>query len=182
MSSTWFSGLAIYLAAGSLGAAATPRLDRSRSICAWAASFLLKWIQSPLATTGGIMAAGVVWALRRRLDFRAGMLFVETSPGDGALALGAVSWTGSLCFDPDGRIPYSLAHHESLHSRTVAATGELGFYLTYLTLGSCWAKVEGAPWNGLSHTGCGNPFEKAAHTFTGDPGVAVPASRPGRRS
>lgn len=64
------------------------------------------------------------------------------------------------------------ARHEATHSRTVAAIGELGFYLTYVTIGAIWGAAQGGSWNDLNATGAGNPFEKTAHTFTDAPGTA----------
>ncbi|MGH3814247.1 MAG: hypothetical protein ACRDUV_17655, partial [Pseudonocardiaceae bacterium] len=82
------------------------------------------------------------------------------------------AWTQSGRFTPDGTVPDSLARHEATHSRTVAALGELGFYVTYVTIGAIWGGVQGGSWNNLNAAGCGNPFEKTAHTFTGDPATA----------
>ncbi|MGH3590657.1 MAG: hypothetical protein ACRDRF_06450, partial [Pseudonocardiaceae bacterium] len=65
-----------------------------------------------------------------------------------------------------GTVPDNLARHESTHSRTVAAIGELGFYLSYVTIGALWGSAQGGSWNDLNAAGCGNPFEKTAHTFT----------------
>jgi hypothetical protein len=70
-------------------------------------------------------------------------------------------------------VPDNLARHESMHSRTVADIGELGFYLTYVTLGAIWGTVQGGSWNDLNAAVCGNPFEKTAHTFTGDPATPL---------
>jgi hypothetical protein len=64
-------------------------------------------------------------------------------------------------------MPDNLAGHESVHSRTVAAIGELGFYVTYVAIGAIWGLAQGGSWNNLNAGGCGNPFEKTAHTFTG---------------
>jgi len=158
--------------AGLLGAALTPLLDESEDRPRWAASFLLKWMRSPLASTAGLLAAGTARLLGRPVDFRRGMLFVDVGPGGGALALGGVAWCRARCFGKDRCTTDALARHEAVHSRTVAAVGELGFYLTYLTAGVVWAKVQGGPWNGLTADGCGQPFEKTAHTYTGDPAAA----------
>jgi hypothetical protein len=169
------AGLIIFTGAGLLGAVLTPALDNSNRPVAWFLSLLIKWVQSPLTTAIGLIAALVVAISRGKVDFRRGMLFIEAGPGGGALALGAVAWTQSRRFGPDGTVPGDLARHEAQHSRTVAAIGELGFYLTYVTIGAIWGVAEGGSWNGLNPvTGCGNPFEKTAHTFTNNPGTAVP--------
>lgn len=168
--------LTIWAAASLLGSIFTPLLDNSDSGVAWFFSFLLKWIQSPITTTIGLIAAAVVAIGGGKVDFRRGMLFVEVGPGGGALTLGAVAWTQSGRFDSSGRVPDNLARHEAFHSRTVATVGELGFYFTYVTVGAIWAAAQGGPWNSLNSAGCGNPLEKTAHTFTGDPAVAVSAS------
>ncbi|MGH8921820.1 MAG: hypothetical protein ACRD0H_26345, partial [Actinomycetes bacterium] len=60
--------------------------------------------------------------------------------------------------------------------RTVAAIGELGFSVTYVTIGAIWGSAQGGSWNDLNATGYGNPFEKTAHTFTDDPAPARSAS------
>ncbi len=169
------AGLIIFAAAGLLGAIATPLLDKSNSPVAWFFSFLIKWAQSPLTTTVGLVAAAVVKISGGNVDFRRGMLFIEVGAGGGALTLGAVAWTQSGRFDANGNVPDNLARHESVHSRTVAAIGELGFYFTYVVVGGIWGVAQGGAWNNLDSNGCGNPFEKTAHTFTNDPGTAVSA-------
>ncbi|NUN12960.1 MAG: VCBS repeat-containing protein [Myxococcales bacterium] len=156
-----------------LGSILTPILDNTDSEVAWAFSFILKWIQSPITTTVGLIAAAIVAIAGGSVDFRRGMLFIEIGPGGGALTLGAVAWTQSGRFNPDGTVPDDLARHESYHSRTVAALGELGFYFTYVTVGAIWGVAEGGSWNDLNGAGCGNPFEKTAHTFTGDPATTT---------
>jgi hypothetical protein len=162
---------------GVLGALLTPALDDSGSPARWTASFVLKWLRSPIATTAGLLAAGVVKARRRPLDYRRGMLFIDVGPGGSALALGAVAWCQNRCFGSDRCTTDALARHEAVHSRTVAAVGELGFYLTYLTAGTIWGRRQGGKWNDLTREGCGQPFEKTAHTFTGDPAVANPCAK-----
>jgi hypothetical protein len=157
-------GLIIFGVAGSLGAVVSPLLDNKDSPAAWWPSFLIKWVQSPLLSTVGLVTALIVVIGRGKVDFCRGMLFVEVGRGGGALALGAVAWTRSRCFNPDGTVPDSLARHESTHSRTVAAIGELGFYCTYVTIGAIWATARGGSWNS-----CDNPFEKTAYTCTVDP-------------
>lgn len=169
-------GLIIFGTAGLLGAVASPLLDNTDSLVAWLFSVGIKWVQSPLLTTVGLIATLIVAIGRSRVDFRRGMLFIEVYPGGGALTLGAVAWTQSRRFNPDGTVPDSLARHEATHSRTVAAIGELGFYLTYVTIGAIWGRAQGGSWNNLNAGGCGNPFEKTAHTFTGDPATARSAS------
>jgi hypothetical protein len=166
-------GLIIFSTAGLFGGVVGPLLDDTDSRVAWLLSFLIKWVQSPLLTTVGLCATLIVAISRGRVDFRRGMLFIAVGPGAGALTLGAVAWTQSGRFHRDGTVPDNLARHESLHSRTVAAVGELGFYLTYVTIGAIWAVVQGGSWNDLDAAGCGNPFEKTAHTFTGDPATPV---------
>ena len=110
------------------------------------------------------MAALVVLIAGGDVDFRRGMLFIEVGNG-GALTLGAVAWTGGNEF-MGGRVPDELAKHEAHHSRTVVAMGELGFYLTYVTVGAIWGVAEGGCWNDLNAAGEGNPFEQKAHTYT----------------
>jgi hypothetical protein len=167
-------GLTFVGIAGLLGAAISPLLDDTDSAVAWLSSFLIKWVQSPLLTTVGLVATLIVAIRRGAVDFRRGMLFIKIGPGDGALTLGAVAWTQSGRFNVDSTVPDSLARHEATHSRTVAAIGELGFYLTYVAIGAIWGCAQGGSWNDLNATGHGNPFEKTAHTFTGDP--AIPRS------
>ncbi len=158
-------GLIIFGTAGLLGAVFGPLLDNTDSPVAWLFSFLMKWVQSPLLTTTGLVATLIVAISGGKVDFRRGMLFIAVGPGGGALALGAVAWTQSGCFNPDRTVPDALARHESTHSRTVAAIGELGFYFTYVTIGALWGSAQGGSWNNLNAAGCGNPFEKTAHTF-----------------
>lgn len=158
--------LILFGTAGLLGAVVAPLLDNTDSPVAWSFSFLIKWVQSPLLTTVGLTATLIVAVGGGKVDFRRGMLFIAVGPGGGALTLGAVAWTQSGCFNPDGTVPDNLARHESTHSRTVAAIGELGFYLSYVTIGALWGSAQGGSWNDLNAAGCGNPFEKTAHTFT----------------
>lgn len=165
--------LIIFATAALVGGMVGPLLDNTDRPVAWLLSFLIKWVQSPLLTTVGLVATLIVAIQRGKVDFRRGMLFIAVGPGGGALTLGAVAWTQSGRFNPDGSVPDNLARHESTHSRTVASIGELGFYLTYLTIGAVWGSVQGGSWNNLNAAGCGNPFEKTAHTFTGDPAIAV---------
>jgi hypothetical protein len=154
----------------------SPLLDNTDSPVAWLFSFLIKGVQSPLLSTVGLVATLIVAIRRGTVDFRRGMLFIAVGSGSGALTLGAVAWTQSGRFTPDGTVPDGLARHESTHSRTVAAIGELGFYVTYVTIGGIWGSAQGGSWNGLNAAGCGNPLEKTAHTFTGDPATARSAS------
>ena len=158
--------LILFGTAGLLGAVVAPLLDNTDSPVAWSFSFLIKWVQSPLLTTVGLTATLIVAVGGGKVDFRRGMLFIAVGPGGGALTLGAAAWTQSGCFNPDGTVPDNLARHESTHSRTVAAIGELGFYLSYVTIGALWGSAQGGSWNDLNAAGCGNPFEKTAHTFT----------------
>ena len=152
-------GLTIFATAGLLGAVLSPRLDTLDGSAGWWFSFVIKWVQSPLLTTVGLIAA----IGSGKVDFRRGMLFIGVGPGGGALALGAVAWTQSGRFTPNATVPDSLARHEATHSRTVAAIGELGFYLTYVTIGAIWGVAQGGSWNGVNSAGRGNPFEKTAY-------------------
>ncbi len=166
-------GLIFVGTAGLLGAVISPLLDNTDSVVAWLFSFLIKLVQSPLLTTVGLSATLIVAIGRGTVDFRRGMLFIKVGPGGGALTLGAVAWTQAGRFNPDNTVPDNLARHESTHSRTVAAIGELGFYLTYVTIGAIWGAAQGGSWNDLNATGHGNPFEKTAHTFTDAPCTAA---------
>lgn len=167
----------VVVVTGALGASLTPALDESDSPGRWTASFVLKWLRSPAATTAGLLAAAAVKVSHRQLDYRRGMLFIDVGPGGSALALGAVAWCQNRCFGTDRCTSDALARHEAVHGRTVAAVGELGFYLTYLTAGTVWGLRQGGKWNDLSPDGCGQPFEKTAHTFTGDPAAANPCRK-----
>ncbi|MGH3973854.1 MAG: hypothetical protein ACRDS9_11095 [Pseudonocardiaceae bacterium] len=165
-------GLIIFGTAALLGAVVSPLLDNTDRATAWWFSFFLKGVQSPLLTTVGLVATLIVAIGSRKVHFHRGMLFIDVSPGGGALTLGAVAWTQSGCFNSDGTVPDGLARHEATHSRTVAVIGEFGFYVTYVTIGAIWGWAEGGSWNNLNAAGFGNPFEKTAHTFTGDPAIA----------
>ncbi|MGH3823924.1 MAG: hypothetical protein ACRDRA_14000 [Pseudonocardiaceae bacterium] len=162
-------GLLVFGTAGLLGAVISPLLDDADSPLAWLVSFLIKWVQSPLLTTTGLVAALIVAIRRGTVDFRRGMVFIAVGPGGGALTLGGMAWTQSGRINPDGTVPDDLARHEAMHSRTVATIGELGFYLTYITVGAIWGSAQGGAWNDLNAAGRGNPFEKTAHTFTNPP-------------
>ena len=176
IATTAITGLIIFGVAALLGAALGALLDGTDNPAAWSISFLIKWVQSPLLTTVGLLATLIVAIGRSKVDFRRGMVFIAVGPGRAALTLGAVAWTQSRCFNADGTMPDDLARHESVHSRTVAAIGELGFYVTYVAIGAIWGLAQGGSWNNLNASGCGNPFEKTAHTFTGDPATPRSAS------
>ena len=118
--------LFIWGGASLLGTLITPALDKSDSGVAWFFSFLIKWIQSPILTTGGLIAAFVVWARGGNVDFHRGMLFIEVGSGYGALTLGGVAWTLEDGFNPDGSVKDDLAVHEAYHSRQVVALGVFG--------------------------------------------------------
>lgn len=171
------TGLIIFGTAALLGAVTCPLLDTTDSLAAWLFSLLIKWVQSPLLTTAGLVATLLVTIRRGKVDFRRGMLFIAVGPGDSALTLGAVAWTQSGRFNRDGTVPDDLARHESTHSRTVASIGELGFYVTYVMIGAIWGSAQGGAWNNLNEAGRGNPFEKTAHTFTRDPATPVQKCR-----
>ncbi|MGH8919722.1 MAG: hypothetical protein ACRD0H_15560, partial [Actinomycetes bacterium] len=102
-------GLLIFGTAGLFGAVVSPLLDNTDSPVAWLFSLLIKWVQSPLLTTIGLVATLIVAIGRGKVDFRRGMLFIAVGAGGGALTLGAVAWTQSGCFTPDGTVPDGLA-------------------------------------------------------------------------
>ncbi|HEX2149245.1 MAG TPA: hypothetical protein VHI31_03600 [Actinomycetota bacterium] len=153
-----------------LGSTVTQVLDDSDSRSRWVASCAIKWFRSPIASTAGLLTALGMRIFRKPVDFRRGMLFLHAGRGASALALGGLAWCQDRCFS-ERCIPDTLARHEAVHSRTVAAVGEVGFYLTYLTAGILCARMQGGPWNSLTQQGCGQPFEKTAHTYTADPAV-----------
>jgi RHS repeat-associated protein len=160
----------VWGALGLVGALATPALDGSDSSAAWALSFVLKWFHSPIMTTLGLVVVFFMWIGGKKVDFRRGMLFVETGPGMDAVTLGAIAYTQSGQFDASGHVADALAKHESVHSRTEASVGELGFYVTYMTIGGIWGSIQanggaGTGWFGLDARGCGNPFEKLGHSY-----------------
>ena len=168
------AALLIFTVGSLVGTLVTPLLDESESESLWFLSFLIKWVQSPLATTVGWVAWLLVLGGGGETDFQRGMLFIEVGPGSGAMTWGAVAWTLERSFT-NGNVSDALARHEAHHSRTVAAFGELGFYFTYATVGGIWGAAEGTEWmywKDLNYKGCGNPFEKTAHTYTGDPANA----------
>lgn len=153
----------IWAGASFLGSLVTPSLDKSDSEAAWVFSFLIKWIQSPVTTTIGLIAALVVAIAGGNVDFERGMLFIEVGgSGYGAATVGAVAWTTSGGFEANGDVNDDLAEHEAYHSRQVVAMGELGFYVTYFTVGGIFGVAQGGTWVGMNNSGCGNPFEKTS--------------------
>jgi RHS repeat-associated protein len=159
---TWAGwAVAVWGIVSVLGSLITPALDDSDSTGAWVVSFVIKWIQSPVTTTIGAIAAAIVAIGGGNVDFERGMLFIDVGGSDyGAITFGGVAWTLGGGFDADGNVDPALAEHEALHSRQVVALGELGFYVTYITLGGIFGAAQGGPWIGLNNQGCGNPFEK----------------------
>jgi hypothetical protein len=169
-------GLWIFAVAGLLGAILCPALDGSDRRTAWGASCAVTAVQAPLTAVAGLLGAVATRVRRRRVVLQKGTVFVEVLRGAGAVTLGPVAWAQSRQWRGARGVSDRLARHEAVHRRAVAATGELGFYLTYVTLGALWARCDRGPWNGLDpRTGLGNPLEKAAHAHTGDPAVAVPS-------
>lgn len=173
------AGLIIYSIFGLIGALFTYGWDNSADKRFWFVSFLVKWAQSPIITTIGLIVAAFFVAGGNDVDFRRGMLFVEVGPGEGALTLGAIAWTRSCEFQRNGTVRDALAQHEAHHSRTIAAIGELGFYFTYVVVGGLWAGATSSLfcWNDINTRGNGNPFEKTAHTYTNDNGQ-IASSKP----
>ena len=183
----WY-GILVLLGVGALAAASaalvitvvasfaslfTPLLDDSDSEAAWAFSFIIKLVKSPVLTILGLFVVAGFAIAGNRVDFRRGALFVEVGGGMSGLTLGAIVYTQSGFFQADGTVRDDYARHEAYHTRQAAALGELGFYLTYVTLGSIFAGASGGPWNGLDASGCGNPFESHAYTFY-DPNIGGP--------
>jgi RHS repeat-associated protein len=154
---------AITLGASILGLF-TPLMDESDSGVAWAFSWAIKLIKSPILTILGLFVVAGFAIAGKRVDFRRGALFVEVGSGGSGLTLGGIVYTQSDHFGPDGRVDDDYARHEAYHTRTVAVLGEFGFYVTYVTFGSLFAWASGGPWNALDNRGCGNPFEKHAYT------------------
>jgi hypothetical protein len=160
---------------GLVGALATPAMDKSDSKFWWAVSFALKWIHSPILTTIGLFVVLGCWIGGQKIDFRRGMIFVETGSGSSALTLGAIAYTQKGLWNGD-QVLDLLAQHESVHSRNIAAVSELGFYITY-AIGGFWGAAQAGDWNGffgLNTSGCGNPLEKRAWSIRGGNGYPVP--------
>jgi hypothetical protein len=161
---------------GLVGALACPALDSSNSKFAWGVSFALKLLHSPVLTIIGLFVVLGCAIGGQKVDFRRGMIFVETGSGSSALTLGGICyaqkglWSGDQVLD-------LLAQHESVHSRGVAAVGELGFYVTYGLIGGFWGAIQADSWNGflaLNGKGCGNPFEKKAWSIRSGNGGKTP--------
>lgn len=142
----------------------TPLLDNSDSGVAWAFSWAIKLIKSPVFTILGLFAVIGFAIAGKKVDFRRGALFVETGDGTGGITLGAIVYTQSGLWDGD-QIRDDVAKHEAYHTRTIAVLGEWGFYVTYLTFGGIFAAATGGDYLGLDTRGCGNPFEKHAYTY-----------------
>ena len=117
----------------------TPLMDESDSGVAWAFSWAIKLIKSPVFTIIGLFVVAGLAISGKRVDFRRGALFVEVGAGTGALTLGGIVYTQSGNFDSNGHVRDDVARHEAYHTRIVAALGEWGFYVTYITFGSIFA-------------------------------------------
>ena len=165
----------VITAVASLASLFTPLLDESNSGVAWAFSWAIKLVKSPVFTILGLFVVAGFAIAGNRVDFRRGALFVETGGGMAALTLGAIVYTQSGFFQADGTVRDDFARHEAYHTRQVAALGEWGFYFTYLTFGSIFAAASGGPWNALDASGCGNPLESHAYTFY-NPNVGGPST------
>jgi RHS repeat-associated protein len=159
--------LVVWAVVSLIAVIATPLLDKSDSTAAWIFSWILKLIKSPITTILGLFVVAGLAIGGKRVDFRRGALFVEVGSGTGALTLGAIVYTQSGLWDSMGHVRDDLAMHESYHTRTIAAIGEIGFYVTYLTLAGAIGAAQGGSqgYMGLDMRGCGNPFEKTAYTY-----------------
>jgi hypothetical protein len=171
--------LVVWTVASVLGVLLTPILDQSDSPVAWVFSWIIKVIKSPVLSIIGLLVAAGLAIAGKKVDFRRGALFVEVGSGTAALTLGAIVYSEGGNFDAMGRVRDDVAQHEAYHTRTVAALGEVGFYITYLTVGGLigLAQAGGAGYLGLNSSGCGNPFEKTAYTYyspyLGGPGMGT---------
>jgi RHS repeat-associated protein len=164
--------LSIFMIASWIGTPIARALDDSDSEAAWFFSFLIKWVQSPVLTTIGLFVVMGYAFAGHDVDLERGALFVNVGgSGTGALTLGAIIYTQGGNFDASGDVDDDLAKHEAYHTRQVAAFGEMGFYLTYITLGIIWGAAEADEPFGTDNRGCGNPFEKTARTFNHNPPV-----------
>jgi RHS repeat-associated protein len=171
--------LVVWTVASVLGVLLTPILDQSDSPVAWVFSWIIKVIKSPVLSIIGLFVVAGLAIAGKKVDFRRGALFVEVGSGTAALTLGAIVYSEGGNFDAMGRVRDDVARHEAYHTRTVAALGEVGFYITYLTVGGLigLAQAGGEGYLGLNSSGCGNPFEKTAYTyyspFLGGPGMGT---------
>lgn len=157
-------GLCVYAGLSIVGALLARLLDLADHYAASVFSLLLKWTQSPLTTTVGLLASIVV-AIANDVSFRRGVVLLNIgSSSQAAITLGGVVWAKGGCFESSGRAKDDLAQHEAFHSRQVMAFHEIGFYLTYLIVGMSWGHVQGAAMS-MTSGGCGNPFEKTARTY-----------------
>jgi RHS repeat-associated protein len=158
--------LSIFMIASWIGAPLTRALDETDSEVAWFFSFLIKWIQSPVLTTIGLFVVLGYAIAGHDVDLERGALFVNVGGSSGgALTLGAIVYANGGNFDAGGDVNDDLARHEAYHTRQVAAFGEMGFYLTYIILGTIWGAGEAGEPFGTDLRGCGNPFEKTARTY-----------------
>ena len=98
----------------------TPLMDESDSGVAWAFSWAIKLIISPVFTIIGLFVVAGLAISRKRVDFRRGALFVEVGAGTGGLTLGAIVYTQSGNFDSNGNVRDDVARHEAYHTRTDA--------------------------------------------------------------
>jgi len=160
-------GLITWGAASLLSGLFGRMLDESNSPVAWFFSWLLKFAQSPFISVFAFIVGGIVAFAGGggHLDFRRGALFIETWPGRRAVTLGAVVWAGQEYWTSDGQVKDDRALHEAFHTRQVATFGGVGFYVTYLTIGGIWGVAQGGKYLGVDSRGCGNPFEKNAHSY-----------------
>ena len=109
-------------------------MDESDSGVAWAFSWAIKLIKSPVFTIIGLFVVAGLAISGKRVDFRRGALFVEVGAGTGALTLGGIVYTQRQFCISNGHVRDDVARHEAYHNAIVAALGELGFYVTYITL------------------------------------------------
>jgi RHS repeat-associated protein len=166
--------LSIFTTFSWIGTPLTRLLDQSTGPLPAFATFIIKWVQSPFFTTVGLFVAIGFLIAGHDLDYESGALFINVGgQGRGAITLGAFVYARAGNFSRGGDVNDDFARHEGYHTRQVVAFGELGFYLTYITLGALWGQAEAGEPGSTDAMGCGNPFEKTARTFN-HPAPATP--------
>ncbi len=128
----------------------TPLMDESDSGVAWAFSWAIKLIISPVFTIIGLFVVAGLAISRKRVDFRRGALFVEVGAGTGGLTLGGIVYTPEWQFRLEWKCARRRGKARGLPYAYVAALGEWGFYVTYVTFGSVFAWAQAG--NGMRST------------------------------
>ena len=143
----------------------TPLMDESDSGVAWAFSWAIKLIKSPVFTIIGLFVVAGLAIFRQTGRFPPGRAVRGGWCGHGRIDARCDRLYPEWQFRLEWKCARRRGKARGLPYAYCRALGERGFYVTYVTFGSVFAWATGGEWNALDNRGCGNPFEKHAYTY-----------------